>query len=707
MKNYLKFILIFLFLKAQLLSSQDLPAITQESKILEKKITLSAFREIFSTSMGRKKIASFLKNIKVDLDIDKLFVLISDLLSSAELSTDQEFYLKLREKIGQTQYSFLRGISKKLVALKNEKEELSQITADLIKESQVFDKKSINGIIEIGLPGRYLRPLQEKLSIKGKSIVIADKKPSSLSDRLQAGGISFAHDQFLPLSHYAPVKLAKKSIDLITVPIGLHHASEKQLAKFIPSLREVLSDHGVFVLRDHNVVDSLTASLATAVHTIINAQDGVSLDEEREELRNFKALSNWVQLLEIYGFELIELSGKNCRVGDPTKNCVYLFKKKLSEFESKLILLKKKLNNKNYYKNQAAAYFTVAEWHNVDVPKQYANFLKDKKFSDFSYLKHTHLYWQVFYRSWQQAKKQDNYQNLDSIYMSMNLFLGTFCSLEYLLKSLSSVPILLIDYIFQKKASNLDKVLGKAQKDYQKAQEDYANFIPDTPFVHYHFMKDLSRYLDSLKSSWSEARNMGASRGSILANSNFFISVYTGGLLALESSLKALLSWPLRAFFPNEKELVGFIIQDSDGSLKYLESDRGYHFKTAVQVLSEDEGKTCEEVLDLYWLDNQASKNNHSLDLNLLLSESLERFQGEERRIIEICGQTKVQLKLKARKKAEKKDLKNLKYLYSTEIIEESEFEYLMMEVSVLHLIQVVRDIKKNQDFDLDFIYYY
>ena len=187
----------------------------------------------------------------------------------------------------------------------------------------------INGMIEIGYPGRFVRAMKKKMHIHGQVTVV--NYAESATDIIQCG-FPRPYDRFVPMNDYAPwdtETFQENSVDLVTCFIGLHHIPEDKLDGFLGSIRRALRPGGSFLLVDHNVQDEKTKDYANLAHSVYNAVMGVSIEEEMGEVRNFKSLADWVAILEKAGFSVeMESHTPSVRDGDPTKNSMIRFVKK-------------------------------------------------------------------------------------------------------------------------------------------------------------------------------------------------------------------------------------------------------------------------------------------------------------------------------------------------------------------------------------------
>ena len=92
------------------------------------------------------------------------------------------------------------------------------------------------------------------------------------------------------------------SVDLVTMMQGLHHIPQQHLPGFLQEVVRVLRPGGLFLFREHDALPALMPMLELA-HSVFNAVMGVTDKEEEMELRAFRPLSEWRQILETTGLE--------------------------------------------------------------------------------------------------------------------------------------------------------------------------------------------------------------------------------------------------------------------------------------------------------------------------------------------------------------------------------------------------------------------
>lgn len=185
---------------------------------------------------------------------------------------------------------------------------------------------SIDGYLELGSTGRYVKKLQKSLGIKGKIYLSNETPPdNSLPEIMERGGLRQI-GQFFPLNDYDPIppsEAADASLDLVTCYIGLHHCPRDKLAAYLASIHRVLRPSGRFVLRDHDAGSDEMRVFCSLVHTVFNAGLGVSWEEDRRELRLFEGVEFWVDRVCESGFT--DSQQRLLQANDPSLNTLMCF----------------------------------------------------------------------------------------------------------------------------------------------------------------------------------------------------------------------------------------------------------------------------------------------------------------------------------------------------------------------------------------------
>lgn len=273
------------------------------------------FRQVFQNDDNKKKFRGFLEGVFKQVDAEPLYHLLDDILEYKD--SHAEVYQELCRRLPEIKPGMVGGLRRILKSLSAIKTDLGQQAQELLPA----DWQSIDGLVEIGYPGRFINGFKEHYQVIGT--VAAVYEQPGLTDYVQSGYPS-PYGQFVKLDYAKPSlsELKDNSADLITCYVGLHHFPDNELDAFLIDIRRVLRDGGRFLLVDHDVVDEDSMAMAHMAHTIFNAVTGVSLQEEMSELRHFRPISEWRERLAKQGLA----SGDKgpdvsmIREGDPSRN---------------------------------------------------------------------------------------------------------------------------------------------------------------------------------------------------------------------------------------------------------------------------------------------------------------------------------------------------------------------------------------------------
>jgi SAM-dependent methyltransferase len=184
----------------------------------------------------------------------------------------------------------------------------------------------VDGYVEIGTTGRYVSALKNDIRFDGPIMLVNDFPPgNSPPEFLERGGLRKI-GAYLPLKGYAPLprqQIADASVDFVSCYVGLHHMTPETLAPFISSIARVLRPGGIFVLRDHDVGTADMFRFVGLIHTIFNAGTGVSWEQNRDELRHFVSIEEWVRRLA--GVGLVDQGARLRQPNDPSDNVLMSF----------------------------------------------------------------------------------------------------------------------------------------------------------------------------------------------------------------------------------------------------------------------------------------------------------------------------------------------------------------------------------------------
>jgi FAD/FMN-containing dehydrogenase/SAM-dependent methyltransferase len=295
-------------------------------KYLTPQTETNHFEVIMASQENKNKFAGFLRNVLQRVDADKFFTLLEDIMTYND--THAEIYQELCNRLPEIMPSAIGDFRHILSSLSNIKTDLARQAQALLPE----DLTEINGLVEIGYPGRFVGGFKEHYRVTGSIVAIHENDPS-LTDYIQTG-YPRPNDDYKKLDYNKPALalagLDPDSADVITCYVGLHHFPDDKLDDFLVQVRRVLREGGHFLLVDHDIQYGATSmSMAHMAHTVFNAVTGVSLQEELTERRDFRPMSEWMERLEEQGLGY-DANGPDVsmiRSGDPSRNRMVSFVK--------------------------------------------------------------------------------------------------------------------------------------------------------------------------------------------------------------------------------------------------------------------------------------------------------------------------------------------------------------------------------------------
>ncbi|MCW8400034.1 class I SAM-dependent methyltransferase [Legionella sp. PATHC038] len=218
----------------------------------------------------------------------------------------------------------------KLSSLRRVLGSLSSIKEDLTAQAKALmpDVETIDGLVEIGYPGRFVGGFKSAFKVTGAITAVYEQQ--SITDYVQTG-FPRPYDNFVKLDYNVPdlSSIPDNSADVITCYVGLHHFPEDQLEQFLINVRRILRPNGRFVLVDHDAHDKESLLMAHMAHSVFNAVNGISLEAEMTETRNFRPMEHWRSLLKAHGLCLGDPGPDVAMIrhGDPSRNTMVSFVK--------------------------------------------------------------------------------------------------------------------------------------------------------------------------------------------------------------------------------------------------------------------------------------------------------------------------------------------------------------------------------------------
>jgi FAD/FMN-containing dehydrogenase/SAM-dependent methyltransferase len=278
----------------------------------------SDFHRLMSRMPWHDKVYSFLHNVFRLYPEDRFNLLIKE--ACERYADDEAIYRYLQQQL-PTIKPLLGDVTFAIPALGKQKQEMRRQTLELLR-----GRTRIDGYVEIGTTGRYISALRNDICFDGPISLVNDFPPgNSPSEFLERGGLRKI-GSYVPLQGYAPLprnRIPDASVDFVSCYVGLHHMTPQTLEPFIVSIARVLRPGGVFVLRDHDVGSEDMFRFVGLIHTIFNAGTGASWEQNRDELRYFVSIEEWVRRLGAVG--LVDQGARLLQPHDPSDNVLMSF----------------------------------------------------------------------------------------------------------------------------------------------------------------------------------------------------------------------------------------------------------------------------------------------------------------------------------------------------------------------------------------------
>jgi FAD/FMN-containing dehydrogenase/SAM-dependent methyltransferase len=276
----------------------------------------SLFHSVYGDVDRADAFHAFLNNIFDIVPPDGMHALIKHAVSTHV--TDEAIY--------RTVQTGLPAITPRLAALTRALPSLARQKAVMGRQAaQLIGDRALRDYVEIGTTGRYVKTLHAHLKLTGNTTLVHDVKAGmSPVDIVERGGLHKV-GQFVSLDGYAPLALPASSADLISCLVGLHHMAPERLADFLASIARVLRPGGVFLLREHDVLNDRDDHFVALAHTVFNAGLGESWEINAADPRHFASVKDWIGRIEVAGLRLAAPTLK--QDGDPTGNLLLAFVK--------------------------------------------------------------------------------------------------------------------------------------------------------------------------------------------------------------------------------------------------------------------------------------------------------------------------------------------------------------------------------------------
>jgi len=490
--------------------------------------------QVYESFVDSPELRAFLNHVFKQVDTEKFMRIYREAVQ--QNGTTEGIYRSLYERANEAKGNFISKISIGLNALKQEKKTLGDNIAKIMDPNRLKE-----GYIEIGLPGRMINTLKAKAGLAGPVAVVNENE-----SRIQSG-FPRPYHRFDKLT-YDPLPANKESVALISCFAGLHHCPPEKLNAFIDSIHETLAPGGVFLLREHDARTQRLNDLAAVVHSVFNAATGVKPVDEAAEVRNFKSIQEWKELLEARGFRL--LSSPLYREGDSSLNGLLKFVKidpqdELQTVREKLIDVKP-----NYTRRRMQTHLTAVEWFNVESSQNLGNV---KAFWDYPYFRDCSQLWKTLFNSTRQAAKVEKFSKiLSSDYALMNGILTSLMTVEFLAKGILYTPLWAAARLSSLVPGKTDDVWKQPAENYQEFLRGYGDRLEVTPFYAQRFLPSIKGYWSNLSQKWAEARKT-RSTASLVFDRQTISNAVTGTAMTADLLFRSTVATAINASLGGEE----------------------------------------------------------------------------------------------------------------------------------------------------------
>jgi SAM-dependent methyltransferase len=421
----------------------------------------NSYQKIFADETLKMKFYEFLHTVFNLLPPKLVFGLYAKATWNPLNKTDLDVYKEVQEKLKKLSflYTFVK-IYKSLKQLITQKIELTREYHSIL--SMIGRIGLIDNYVCIGDSGKLIPKFKRVLKVKGNIYILHDKQRTL--DFVEKGTI-FDKSKFVEFdleNIKESYEIPENSIDLITINQGLHHIPLKELPKFLQFVWKILRKDGIFIVREHDATSELIP-LVDVAHSTFNAITGVSIEEEQKEIRAFRTIDDWKQILTSFGFE--DLHVMELQDDDPTEDYMICFKKpkeeikiEIPEFqqnskEANINELKKSFESKGKklsHSNPASCHYRLPEWMIVRITEEFGKFMNKEVFIHFPYLSFVSLYWKIYFKEFQIVSKRYGLKKATLGYGPlMNMFVGFIFSAAFLQIWIVALPFRLMTKIFK------------------------------------------------------------------------------------------------------------------------------------------------------------------------------------------------------------------------------------------------------------------
>lgn len=225
---------------------------------------------------------------------------------------DNDIYCAMQESLAKRAgpISQLTGVWSQVRQLADQKKELVRETVSVL--ARLGKIGQIHNYCSIGDHGKLVLPLRKALDMRGRVWIAHDVNGSEtdVGAVLERGAVKGSEvGEFVHID-YANIRGEGRDLrgvpdgacDLVTMNQGLHHLPPDRIMSFLAAVRRVLRPGGLFIVREHDLdAEGKLTPMLDCAHMVFNALTGVPANLERDEIRGFRPVLQWRQVIEAAG----------------------------------------------------------------------------------------------------------------------------------------------------------------------------------------------------------------------------------------------------------------------------------------------------------------------------------------------------------------------------------------------------------------------
>ena len=437
----------------------------------------NSYQMIFSSDILKYKFKEFLKNIFYLVPPEELFGVVSAI--NPQTSDIGVFNIVQQH---MSSMGFVAKIKNKFRTLRILGDQRKDFVGQLKNISNEIGRNGYNGYVSIGDAGRNVNLMKSQLNITGNVYIVHDKQ--SMMDIVERGSIrSVGTFVQFDYNNSTSININDNSVDLVTCLMGLHHFPIENLQAIIRSIHKILRVNGLFVIREHDAYPELVPIL-NAAHNNLNAVTGETLENETEEIRQFRQVNEWIRIIEAIGFT--DVGVYEMQKNDTTEDFMLCFRKNETiEEKAKNSIAKFIANTKEKYERGLdQTYSTLTEWYLVDVAQKFGKFMETSPYYLFSYWNTICLFWTLWYREAKIIRQKCGIRKAYfSEYTIASLVMGTTVTMIFSLMSiLSFIPRMIYTSPTNADASKISLMVIHGDANLEKI-DDQITVLNSRPFT--------------------------------------------------------------------------------------------------------------------------------------------------------------------------------------------------------------------------------